>query len=148
MFPGYGLHRNCSCQSTPQPQQCQIQAASATYTIAHGNARSLTHWARPGIEPMSSWILVGFISTDPQQELLDWDCIENRDSALIIYIGIAKLFLKRARYEIFYALIHIYFCYIFSLFSLSLFFFETTFQKCSWSYKTQLQGLWFANFWA
>ena len=25
-------------------------AASATYTTAHGNARSLTHWARPGIK--------------------------------------------------------------------------------------------------
>ena len=28
---------------TPQPQQCQIRATSATYTIAHGNARSLIH---------------------------------------------------------------------------------------------------------
>ena len=28
------------------------------YARAHGNAQSLTHWARPGIEPMSSWILV------------------------------------------------------------------------------------------
>ena len=27
---------------TPQPQQCQIQAASATYTTAHGNTGSLT----------------------------------------------------------------------------------------------------------
>ena len=29
----------------------------------------LTHWLRPGIEPASSWILVGFISTVPQWEL-------------------------------------------------------------------------------
>ena len=36
----------------PQPQQCQIWAASGTYT---GSAESLTHWARPGIEPTSSW---------------------------------------------------------------------------------------------
>ena len=34
-------------------------AASATYTTAHGNGGSLTCWARPGIEPTSSWILVG-----------------------------------------------------------------------------------------
>ena len=27
------------------------------------------HWARPGIEPTSSWILVGFISAAPQWEL-------------------------------------------------------------------------------
>ena len=30
------------------------------------NARSLTHQARPGIEPSYSWIVVGFISTAPQ----------------------------------------------------------------------------------
>ena len=28
------------------------------YPRAHGNVRSLTHWARPGIEPSSSWMLV------------------------------------------------------------------------------------------
>ena len=31
------------CRPTPQPQQCQIPAASVTYTTAHGNAGSLTH---------------------------------------------------------------------------------------------------------
>ena len=54
---------------TPQPPQHRIQATSVTYTTAHGNIRSLTHWARPGIEPASSWILVGFVSTAPQWEL-------------------------------------------------------------------------------
>ena len=42
---------------------------STTYTKAHSNARSQTHWARPGIEPMSSWILVGFIPAESQWEL-------------------------------------------------------------------------------
>ena len=42
---------------------------SATYTIAHHNARSLTHWARPGIKPASYWILVLFVTTEPQWEL-------------------------------------------------------------------------------
>ena len=37
----------------------RIQAASATYTAAQGNARSPTHWARPGIEPESSRMLAG-----------------------------------------------------------------------------------------
>ena len=37
--------------------ELQLQAASATYTTAHDNARSLTHWARPGIEPETSWTL-------------------------------------------------------------------------------------------
>ena len=45
----------------PQPQQCQIQAASVTYTTARGSARSITHWLRPGIKPPSSWILVGLV---------------------------------------------------------------------------------------
>ena len=29
---------------------------------------SLTHWARPGIEPAASWILAGFVTTGPQRE--------------------------------------------------------------------------------
>ena len=36
-------------------------AKSTTYTTAHGNPGSLIHWARPGIEPAPSWILVGFV---------------------------------------------------------------------------------------
>ena len=40
------------------------------YSIAHGNAGSLIHWVRPGIDPESSWILFGFVSVEPQQELL------------------------------------------------------------------------------
>ena len=47
---------------TPQPQQRGIRAASGTYTTAHGNTESLTHWARPGIEPATSWFLVRFIN--------------------------------------------------------------------------------------
>ena len=43
---------------------------SVTYTTAQVNARFLTHWVRAVIKPTSSWILVGFISTAPQQELL------------------------------------------------------------------------------
>ena len=40
----------------------RIRAASATYITAHGNTRSLTHWASPGIEPLSSWMLVRFVN--------------------------------------------------------------------------------------
>ena len=39
------------------------------YTTAHGIARSWTHWAGPGIEPESSWILVRFVTAELQQEL-------------------------------------------------------------------------------
>jgi len=61
-FPGYELNQSCIHQPTPEPQQRGIQATSATYTTAHGNAGSLTHWARPGIEPSTSWFLVGFVN--------------------------------------------------------------------------------------
>ena len=35
----------------------------------HGNAGSLIHWVRSGIKPASSWILVGFITSEPRREL-------------------------------------------------------------------------------
>ena len=38
----------------------QIKAAAASLHHSHSHARSLTHWAGPGIEPASSWILVKF----------------------------------------------------------------------------------------
>ena len=56
-------------KSERQTQQGGIQATSATYTTAQGNTRSLTHWVRPGIEPSTSWIIVGFVTgwaTTPQ----------------------------------------------------------------------------------
>ena len=68
-FPGYGWSWNYSCRPTPQPQQHQSRSTSATYTTAEDNARSLSHWARPGIEPASLWILVRFLSAETQQEL-------------------------------------------------------------------------------
>ena len=71
-FPGQGSNRSYNCHSTPQPQKCQIWATSATYTTACGNARSLTHWVGPGIEPEFSWILVRFVSAEPQQQLISF----------------------------------------------------------------------------
>jgi len=53
----------------PEPQQRGIQAMSATYTTAHGNAWPLAYWARPGIELASLWVLVRLVSTEPQWEL-------------------------------------------------------------------------------
>ena len=38
-----------------------------TCTTAYGNATSLTNWARPGMEPTPSWILVRFVTADPWQ---------------------------------------------------------------------------------
>ena len=39
-FPGQESNRNCNFWPTPQPQQCQIHAATVTYTTAHGNELS------------------------------------------------------------------------------------------------------------
>ena len=66
----------------PQPQQCRVRAASVTYTTAQGNSGSLTHWARPGIESASKWILVGFVSVTPQWELLE--CVSDTDLSLTV----------------------------------------------------------------
>ena len=48
----------------------QIRAASASYTTAHGNDRSLTHWGETEIKPSTLWFLVGFISAEPRRKLL------------------------------------------------------------------------------
>ena len=47
----------------------RIRATAASLHHSHSNVRSPTHWARPGIEPVSSWILVRFISAEPRWEL-------------------------------------------------------------------------------
>ena len=61
-FPGQGSNQSSSCWPTPEPQKFGIQATSATYTTAQGYARSLTHWARPGIKPTNSGFLVLFVN--------------------------------------------------------------------------------------
>ena len=51
-----------------QSQQRKMGAIPVTYTTAPGNSGSLTYWAKPGIKPASSGILVGFITPEPQWE--------------------------------------------------------------------------------
>ena len=57
----------CSCQPTPQPQQCGIQAASAIYTTAHGSRKNriLKPLSKARHQTASSWILVRLISLNP-----------------------------------------------------------------------------------
>ena len=56
----------------PQQQQRQIRAASATYTAAQ-QQRLILNLLRKAKDRthvhMSTWILVGFISTEPRWEL-------------------------------------------------------------------------------
>jgi len=47
-----GLHHSHSNAGIP--------ASSSTYATGCRNSGSLTHWARSGIEPATSWFLVGF----------------------------------------------------------------------------------------
>ena len=47
----------------------QIGAMAAGLHHTHSNAGSLTHWMRPGIEPETPWLLVGFVSAVPQGAL-------------------------------------------------------------------------------
>lgn len=56
-------------QPTSQPQALGIQATSAAYIAVHGNAGFLTYRTRPGIEPTPSWILAGFVTAEPQQDI-------------------------------------------------------------------------------
>ena len=46
-----------------------IGAMAAGLHHSHSNARSLAHWAKPGVEPSTSWLLVIFVSAAPQWEL-------------------------------------------------------------------------------
>ena len=48
----------------------RIRATAADLHHSYSNTGSFTHWARPRIEPASSWILVGFVTRWAKQELL------------------------------------------------------------------------------
>ena len=51
-------------------QALAYATATAMPYLSHDcNIGSLTCWARPGIEPESSWMLVRFVSSEPGQEL-------------------------------------------------------------------------------
>ena len=68
-FPGQGSNQSYSRQPMPQPQQCWIQAASAAYTIVHETPDPQPTTDQGQGSKLSSWILVRFVSTEPQWEL-------------------------------------------------------------------------------
>ena len=47
-----------------------VKSEVLAYTTAQGSTRSLTHRVRPGIEPITSWFLVGCVAAVAQRELL------------------------------------------------------------------------------
>ena len=70
-FFGGGLFRTTPTAYGSSQARGQIGAAAAGLH-SHGNAGSLIHGVRPGIEPASSWELGGFVSSEPQWELQAW----------------------------------------------------------------------------
>ena len=76
-FSDSGPNWSCSCWPTLQPQHW-IRAASVTCTAACGHARSLTRWARPGMEPTSTWTLWW---------VLDPPTSHNRNSRRIFFLS-------------------------------------------------------------
>ena len=102
--PWVRSNQGCSCRPTPQPQQHGIRAMFSTYTTAQGNAGSLNHWAMPEIEPVSSWMLVRFVSTESRRELL---------FRILSYIHTVSCSFTRGRWidaECGTVLFHAYFC--------------------------------------
>ena len=76
-----------------------IWAAFVTYAIICSNAGSLTHWAKPGIKPTSSWKLVGFSTC--------WTKIE---TPLIVTLTYISLMISDIEHLLMYLLsIHIFF---------------------------------------
>ena len=65
---GLGMNWSCSCQPMPQLQQKDPSCVI-----------SLTQWARPRIEPPSSWILVRFLTC--------WATMGLSKSAILINVG-------------------------------------------------------------
>ena len=68
-IPRLGVKLELQLQVSATATATWDEAASATYTTGHSNAGTLTHWVRPETKPLSSWILVSFITTEPQQKL-------------------------------------------------------------------------------
>jgi len=65
----------CVCFLGPHPQHIEVPRLGVklelqlpAYTTAHGNAGSLTHRTRSGIESTTSWRVVRFVSAAPQWE--------------------------------------------------------------------------------
>lgn len=58
---------------------------------AHSNTGSLTQWARPGIEPVTSWFLVRFVSAAPRQKLLLLSSYKKKTKAYAFQSGNAGM---------------------------------------------------------
>ena len=89
-FPGLGAE-----SELPQPWQQWIWAISVTYSAVCGNARSLTHWARPEIEPASSGTLHQVLNllSHSGNSNLPFLFLPNFSYLLSTFIGFSSFFL-------------------------------------------------------
>ena len=58
---------------------------AASLCHRHSNAGDLTHLSRPGISPKCLWVLVGFILTEPQQELQPLSSLWSKDKSFLCF---------------------------------------------------------------
>ena len=61
-IPRLGVESELQLQAYTTATATRVRAASVTHTTAHGNAGSLTQWARPAMEPAFSWFPARFFS--------------------------------------------------------------------------------------
>ena len=68
-IPGLGVE--CRLHLPAYVTTTATQDPSRFCDLHHGSWQCWipTHWVRPGIEPASSWLLVSFVTTEPQWEL-------------------------------------------------------------------------------
>ena len=67
--PRLGVESELQMPAYATATPTQDPSRSATYSTAQSNTTSLTHGARAGIEPASSWILAGLVTAEPRKEL-------------------------------------------------------------------------------
>ena len=78
----------------------QDLSASVTYTTAHGNAWSLTHWVRPGLNPQPHGSSLDSLTTESQQEfqpdaILDAFILQVFQGSICIFYDADKVFLRK-----------------------------------------------------
>ena len=70
LFVCFGIFRAAPLAYGVSKARGQSRAVASGLHYSHSNAGSLIYWTRSGIEPVSSCVLVRFISAEPWWELL------------------------------------------------------------------------------
>ena len=81
----------CHSHSNTRSEQ-RLQSVPQLMAIPTGSS---THWVRPGVEPVSSWTLLRFVSAEPQWELWDsFSCLtlSRRQMSSISWISICFVY--------------------------------------------------------